>query len=97
MQCAPSEKEFPDIYDLLQELPGDTGAQSVLYLLCAERCEIGREFLMFAHRIRSRRLTESRCNIIRALEYHTLILFSYRNHYEIQVYTFFSLVTSKHR
>ena len=28
-----------------------------------------------------------------ALEYHTLILFSYRNHYEIKVYTFFSLVT----
>ena len=28
-----------------------------------------------------------------ALEYHTLILFSSRNHYEIEVYTFFSLVT----
>ena len=30
-----------------------------------------------------------------ALEYHTLVLFSEWNHYEIQVYTFFSLVTEK--
>ena len=28
-----------------------------------------------------------------ALEYHTLILFSYWNNYEIKVYTFFSLFT----
>ena len=28
-----------------------------------------------------------------ALEYHTLILFSKRNHYEIKVYTSFPLVT----
>ena len=28
-----------------------------------------------------------------ALGYHTFILFSGRNHYEIQVYTFFTLVT----
>ena len=32
-----------------------------------------------------------------ALEYHTLILFTYGNHYEIEVYTLFSLVTSKPR
>ena len=31
--------------------------------------------------------------LVWALEYHTLILFSQRNPYEIQVYTLFSLVT----